>query len=420
MERDRKEFYKRFVKSSLLAGESDRPLLLDGGKHHFMIPMTYVTPSYLAVQRFAVVSALTNLGNSVSIFLHDNNILAHKHPRRMSLKRTKVSLSSHVEDIVDEIMLLLVVLGANLTNVKIIRSSDAWATISQNKADFFAFYELLGEVKLEKMVEEEGKFYSAAYHAIQKPFDMYFANNCARLSKVVEDNPDFIIAPADRAEVYKYIRSKMLVLHNGGDDDNIVPALCHTKQLANLQHKDSWPSCNMSLGEIGDIVGKARLAVSERANVSSAFVAPMSEFLQETSLLKKPVQTPKNPSDAELAEGIHTILNAITCKARDCTTESTKEVLVNAKFDFQEVRTILASKTMLKTLLYCNGELTNSEIARKLGLQLSNVSTYINKMRKLSLVTTDTKPKIKFSRLIIDVDALMKNEDSNTKEHNNF
>ena len=50
--------------------------------------------------------------------------------------------------------------------------------------------------------------------------------------------------------------------------------------------------------------------------------------------------------------------------------------------------------------------MTSSEIAKKTGIQLSNVSSYINKLRGAGLVTTDTKPRIKFERIIINSESI--------------
>ena len=57
-------------------------------------------------------------------------------------------------------------------------------------------------------------------------------------------------------------------------------------------------------------------------------------------------------------------------------------MVVSSSIDFENIQGLLSTKRVISVLRFCDGEYTISEIAKKSGLQLSNASQYINKLRE--------------------------------------
>ncbi|MEM3442019.1 MAG: hypothetical protein QXV09_07020, partial [Candidatus Bathyarchaeia archaeon] len=130
-------FFGKYVNFMIHVNDKWKPVPLAGKeKYHFLLPMTYINPSYLAVGFLTVVSALSNTGHRVSILLHDVNLLAHMQSRREMLSKGYISINTYIEYILEEIETILKSLQANFDNIRIIRVSDVWSAMSQDNLEF--------------------------------------------------------------------------------------------------------------------------------------------------------------------------------------------------------------------------------------------------------------------------------------------
>lgn len=400
-------FFAQYVRSLLRAEDAEKYVSFSGNqKYHFIIPLTYITPNYLMLYNFSLVSALTNLGHTVSIFLHDNNLLSHPQHRREVLGRRAVSISNLIEYMIEEVEMLLLALGTDMKNVKIIKSSDMWAALSQDRQSFLSFYSPLGDIRFYRTPESSEMLYSTAYHAIQRPFDVYFSENYLKLSKLGVRNPDFLITSQGRLESYRYIRNKMLTGMVAGPKRRTNPTFIISKPAFTLIHRDAMPSANMNVDEIKYIIDSSKLSAKDLALTFKNIVSPLADFLNVTSIIEPKLTMPKNPKNRDVAVILNEIMSAVWSKTALFSPYIKKDIYIVSKFDFDGIIEVLSSKPMQDALLYCDGKSTVSDVARRLGKQVSNTSYYLSKLRELGLITADKLPKVRFGRIIIDSSAL--------------
>jgi DNA-binding transcriptional ArsR family regulator len=399
-------FYTDYVKEGMTNYDNGERFDVEkiAGKTHFIIPITYITPNYLSIHALSLISALTNLGHKVSIVLHDNNFIIHQRVRRNLLSKNNTSLARYVEQILEEIELLLKVMGANVENVDIFKASDAWFACAQNKTEFFGFYSFLSEITFD-LYSKDKNFYSGAHHIFQRPFDIYIAKNFSKLYKKDEGNPLFFITSSERAQAYTRLRDILSESTYTLSKGIQTPIILKMKHVPFISYNDNLPMCGNSTEEIKNILQKLDLKQTDYAELYKNIIMPLFAFFSKlgirTTLIKKP------KFDVEHISGyLYSILNSVASRTNSETLIKRKEIVIDSKLKFLEMSILLKSKAVLKVLACCNGEMTLSEIAKKTSMQLSNVSSYVNKLRGAGLVTTDTKPRTKFERIIINSESI--------------
>lgn len=408
------EFYEEYVKSALQFNDAERRITLVGGdRYHFILPLTYITPNYFNIFNFSIVSALSNLGHDVSILLHDNNLLSHPRYRNEMLARGNFSLTGVIENIIDEIELLLLALSANMEKIKIIKSSDMWGALSQDKLRFFSFYSLLGYLKFNKSEKDSEIFYNTAYHAIQRPFDVYFSKNFSALSKIDIHNPDFMIVASERLAHYKYIKARIHANLETTTSHGSEPIFVTTKPAYSFIYADAMPSANMNVYEIKSIIDYSKPSQAELLLTYENIIIPLARFLNAISLTEKPLAMPKRPKSYDVAISLYELITAVWNKAHVYSPSINKDIYPVTKSDFDKLIEILSSKAILYTLAHCDGKLTGSDISRLLGKQISNISKYLKMLREAGLITSEKKPRVRFKRIVIDTSVLGINPEVN-------
>ncbi|WP_428086339.1 hypothetical protein [Caldisericum sp.] len=403
---DLRLFFAKYVSDSLIVVEGDAtPQLFGDRKFHFLVPLTYITPNYLSMHTFSLISALTNLGHTVTILLHDNNLFSHPHLRPEILARS-LSYPSLVEYTIEEIKSLLLTLNTEIKNVHIVKTSDAWRTLAQDRQSFLFFYSLLGNISLSESLKISNKSYKTSYHVIQRPFDIFFSKKYFELSKLELDPPDFLITNQERLESYKYIKNKILELMPSQLKEDRRPILVSTKPNFVFIHNDEMPSANMNVEKIKIIIDALHPSINDLKLTFRYLIIPFADFLTKISVLKDKIVIPDNPTSEDTATILKELLSAVWDKSKLFNKNVIDEIEVLSKSDLKEIINILSSKPIREILQYCNGKFTVSEIAQKTNKQISNTSFYINKLRRYNLITNDKKPKIKLGRIIINLDKL--------------
>ena len=407
-----KDFFYSYIKNFISVAESGHELNLKvSDKKHFIIPITYITPNHETLNIISLISALSNVDYHVTILLHDNNMLVHPRGRRELLSKSYVSLSKFIEKISDEIETILIIFKADMSNISILKASDLWIKIFQNQ-EFFEFYSLLGEIRLHANFFDK-KFHSRAYHAIQIPFDLYVATNYARLYDISVDGPNFLISSLNRAYFYIHIRDRIASSPYSPSQGIRSITVCQMKPIPYVAYNDNLPTCDMSFNAVSDIIKNAKLDIRDRNKLMKNLLLSLHKFLQVVEIIPRTVSLRNGNTNSEIAYNLYLILNSTAEKMKMYPNYAKKSLLIDSMFRFKDLREVFSSKAMLKVIAYCNGELTTSDIAKITGLQLSNVSSYMAKLRSLGLVTFDKKPLLKPDSLIIDIKNISKLERDN-------
>jgi hypothetical protein len=401
-------FFENYVNFILRVNDKWEPVsFTDKEKYHFLLPMTYINPSYLAIGFLTTVSALSNMGHKVSILIHDVNLLVHAQSKREMMNKGRFSISNYIEYILEEIETILIVLQANMDNVRIIRASEIWGGMSQNESEFFTFYSILGGIRFNGGIKNSDRFYYTAYHAIQRPFDIFFAKRYSRLYLPDWGNPDFVIIPLDRHVSYTYIRNKISVSSAVTTQNVRSPLFCTLRPSFVLSYNDTMPACGMTAQEIEDIILKSKISTDNMKLTLANVIVPIAEFLNGVGVVKELDKLSPKPTAREVSKYMYSVLDSLWKRIYMYSDIGDKDIYITSRFKFNEIQEILSSKAMVKTLFYCDGSSSVSDIATRTSQQLSNTSYYVSKLRKAGLVSSGPKPKIKFRKIVLDAKSML-------------
>lgn len=397
--------YKEYLNSVFdFAPQGAKGSSLDNNDSFFM-SFTYITPNYYAFEHIASAAALSSLGKSVIILLHDNNLFMHDYFVNRFSRVNAVGFNKYVENIEDEIRSLLRIFGAREENVTLLRSSDLWMKVLQKKTSFLNFYRLLSKIPATENIETDVKKYRFdVSYTLQAVMDIYSVLNSNVLPTDIKPINAIII---EHRKLGYYSRILNALSADYGYNRILnKPVLYNYKPFAFLIYNDTMPTCYSSTNDISYIVENLHLSDDDAVEFVRNFTRPLLSLMTSLNLLPKDAKLPEKKGSAALAKGLYTVLEPIGRLLQNETRLSPKELIIDTKTGIDEIKSIIGSELMYKVLEACNGEKTVSDIAKELKLQTSNASQYINKLRAVGFLTLDKKPRLKISRLAIDLAAL--------------
>ncbi|EET90020.1 MAG: helix-turn-helix domain-containing protein [Candidatus Micrarchaeales archaeon] len=374
-------------------------------KEHFIIPFTYINLTHMALNVFSVASMLSSAGHQVSILLHDNNVLSYKTSTRAVFPSSVLSVERYSEYLVEEITGLLKILGANMSNISIIKSSDTWYYLAKNKFDLLNFYYQLGNISLSPKSTDKA-LYSTFYHVIQRPLDMYAINNFSKIFGSKFKDPKFVIVLGNRAESYIKIGEAMQNRYSYYKGLKI-PVVLRLKDIPMFMYDKKMPSQQMNYEELYSVIKALRIDERDKAKFVNNFILPFEKFLKYQNIIRSDLGLKtKKLTDRTIADyfyAMYRIFDRLLEKVD--LSENREEISIKTSEYFNQIRSIITHKAILKILPLCDGANKVSDIAKKSNMNIANVSAYINKMRAAGIVTTDQKPKIRFSSIVINSDV---------------
>ncbi len=374
-------------------------------KEHFIIPFTYINLTHVALNVFSVASMLSSAGHQVSILLHDNNVLSYKTSGRTMFPSNVLSVERYSEYLVEEITGLLKILGANMSNISIIKSSDTWYYLAKNKFDLLNFYYQLGNISISPKNSDKA-LYNTFYHVIQRPLDMYAINNYSKIFGGKFKDPKFVIVLGNRAESYIKIGEAMqnkYPYYKGLK----IPVVLRFKDIPLLMHDKRMPNQQMNYDELYSVIKSFRIDERDKAKFINNFVLPFEKFLRYQNIIRSDQGLKANRfTDKIMTDYLYEMYRIFDRLLEKVDlSDNREEISIKTSEYFNQIRSIITHKAILKILPLCNGANKVSDIAKKSNMNIANVSAYVNKMRAAGIITTDQKPKIRFSSIVINSDA---------------
>ena len=169
-----------------------------------------------------------------------------------------------------------------------------------------------------------------------------------------------------------------------------------------IEKDDQIPSCGMSLAEIKEIITHNNPSDQATKAIDERCVQPVSKLLQTLGIEEpKKGKITGSRGTPGFCERLYLLLSTIDDQMKNSEKSELREMVVSSSIDFENIQGLLSSKRVISVLRFCDGEYTISEIAKKSGLQLSNASQYINKLRESGIISMDRKPRILVSDIII-------------------
>ncbi len=400
---DEKTEYSTYVKAAMGEGSEDTKAYADFclGKSHVLMPITYISPNYFSLRSLALAASLTRLGNKVSIVLNDNNISSHKSVLQNNDALYYMASGRYVQQTMDQMMEIISIFMGNLKDVEIVKASDIWFGITGDYLQFIDFYRLLGKLRIYSDDLGDRKF-DEAYHILEKPFDAFLFHNYASLAKSAFGSPQYLLLDNKNPDPYR----RAAALISGTESaKSAKERILSTRMIPVLQHDDVYPGCYMELGQINKLLNSIGVSKSDADEIYKFFITPVSKLLKGFG---KVVPEPKKIGGGnDLGKDLHTIFYSATELIRASQENREMELKISSPLQANNVRRLLSSKRIVQLLKYCDGEHTIAEIAKKEGLQLSNTSFYINKLREAGLISADRHPRLLISNIVFPLKTLI-------------
>jgi predicted transcriptional regulator len=393
----KKETWAEYLKESISYPEGTKFPFYQ--PHHVLVPITYITPNYFSIRTLAITSALTNLGHTVSLLIHDNNIVAHKYISSNKLMRQRTISGGYPGYLIEEIWRLLEMFGAEKDRIRVIKSSDIWLNLTKDTSLYLEFYSMLARLKLSKDELTLDKP-EPLYRFIERPFDIYLSKNYRKVTKYDMENPTIFLLNWVNYVPSKKILQEFSKIDREKEEKRFLMLSMHDLPL--IEKDDQIPSCGMSLAEIKDIVAHNNPSNQTIEAIEERFIRPVSKLMQTLDITEsKEGKAKRNRAPPGFCERLYLLLSNIDDQMKNSERSELREMVVSSSIDFENIQGLLSSRRVISVLRFCDGEYTISEIAKKSGLQLSNASQYINKLRESGIISMDRKPRILVSDIII-------------------
>lgn len=359
---------------------------------------TYITPNFYNLYIIKTLAKFAKEGYDLKILLRDINSLTHRYSR--NLKREKNINFSFIDDRIQEIKNIFKFFGVDEKQLKIFKASETWRRmISINEPPiFFDLYEIMTDINLDEL-----NFKQKASHIIQMPADTVIANYLHVLYPESEDKPvDAAFLERNKEPVYDLFRDKML---EKGLINTQRPVFFISDKLPYLIYQSKIPEWNMDIDEITYIISHYEPTVEETEQIFNSLLSDcLSEFVLVRKDKKKEVgfqelvsSLPKlDPSDRNLtlSYNLHKFLQDVR-KDIDLTQKHPSSINITGKNQATEIGKVLKSKIALEILLLSNGHYNVTQIAKKLKKQISNISIYINDLKRLGLIEIMENRKVR-------------------------
>ena len=386
------KIYEEYIKNSIVHSYDKSEKVVEIPKNsHFLMPITYVSPTYLSVFSIAIAASLTKLGNRISIILNDNNLIIHKNVVRNSRGIGYLASGKYIQYITDQMLRLFNIFGGDVKNLIVIRAFETWASIVDNYSEFIDFYNLLGSLRISK--EDLGtRGYDEIYHIVERPFVAFTFARYENFIKSGLGDPEFLILSNKDPEPY---RNAIAEITKGSIEGLRIKKVAATRILPSMQYNDNYLSCQMKFSMIKELITKIKPSSADIDLFTDTFIKPTKNLLEELGKVRynKTKQYRKNKTN-DFPYEVYNLLNDITNLLSSESAALNSDLKVASPMQAENIRKIFTSKRMLDLIKFCDGEHTVVEIAREAHVQLSNASVYISKLKEAGLISSDKKPRI--------------------------
>lgn len=377
--------------------------LISEGKLHVLAPITYLSPNYLTIRFLATVAALSGLGNKVSIVLNDSNASSHKIISKNRDSDYYLVSGKYSQQVIDQMSRILSVFNADIKNIKILKASDFWGEIIKEYRLFANFYELMGRLNVYAKDFENGK-YEKIYHILEKPFISFAFRNYSDMIRSGFGNPNLLLLNNKDTEMF---RRAFILAQNGPNEPQRATSIISTKMLPILESDDIYPSCYMSLSSINKIMERCRIGKTEINTVNAHFTKPVVELLRALDKLPEAYLQQRVENGNDLGFSMYGIFGVISKLIDSVNVSQEFDIKVSSSLQANSIKKLLSSKRIATVLRYCTGEYSMVEIAKKTNLQVSNVSFYLSKLRESGIVSSDKRPRLLVSNIVLPIHTLM-------------
>lgn len=374
---------------------------------------TNISPVSAAYTNLNHIYYLNKLKPSkVYLCVWDNFVFEHNiFQKNLDNTKNKVQKLQENVQIIEKLMSFLNI------DYKIIYLSEAWARLFRNSDYSSTFQKILSHLRIKDLKE--------GFEIEYIPFDKI------SLSKINYIIADYLIAmylPELFPEICStqpthYLTSERFRVFHGKIDSYIEstyqkyepPATIFVKRVPVIVHPETEaiPSMEMSQEAIKEIVREyykeKKISETEIHDLFAVLTEVLDKlyFKEEVLSFESLKNKLKKSNKSLIIETISLNLYKYFSKVqsiiqKENVKERNKSLFIAETGDFERnIKPLNPLK--LKILQYCDGTNTSLDIARKTGLKLSTVSSYLTHLKIQKLISNDRKPKRNVDSIVINL-----------------
>jgi len=357
-------------------------------KINMYVSFTFITPNYRAINILHTISKLLKVYPMarVHVILSDANMFNQEYVKSVGLQ-FETDYSKFIKKQVDKIYSYLVSFGAKPNQVHVHTFSELWQRAINNKKHHFIinYYSVISKIKL------DSKFAKTFDRLFQFSSDIFFSVILNYLFPEITDGIDIFFGRYEKKEIYEKVRA---TLYKEGVSKIKKPYLIFFKPHPELMYNQRIPEWNMSYEEILYIVENKDLSKEDAKNMLYLYEPDIGqiELILDGRIIKKTFNECIIMLDSEkkhrlseiVASAIYQFLQERKCEIDEDI--SNPQLDISKKEDVVNITRILKTKNILEILEICETEQTTSAISKKLNIQTSNVSKYLNELKEVGLI----------------------------------
>ncbi len=359
---------------------------------------SYFTSNYTGIFLMNELSQLMKQGCNAHIIMWDLNCESHPHFQEV-IKQRGLTPAQLIDEKMQEIRDIFKSLETPLSKLKIYRASDTLNRFIHKKNPhlFLEFYKTMEKINLNYLMHKH-----KASHLIQMPFDMFFANFLHELyPEDVKGRMNVVLCYGYQESIFRpvlnamtgheltgHIKLPFLVLPSH-------PYLIFNGALPNwtmnrdaiVHHILSINPAEQEINQCYDVILKKLLdSFIVMDNNKQVKEMPYETFINHYSKMSL------EDKQVSLAYNFHKYLMSI--KEKITPAASSKVVHLKDKKDTVRIAKILSRKRLVDVLNHIDGNKNATQIAKELRIARSNMSVYLNELKKHELISVDDDGRV--------------------------
>jgi|GEM_PF-7077588 len=369
---------------------------------------TFITPNYRAIMILYNISKILKLYPymKLHIVLSDANMFNQEYIKSVGLQ-FETDYEKFIKKQIERINSYLLSFGAKPSQINIYTFSEIWEKVVSNKSSHFLinYYSVISKMNTDSSKNTTfDRFF-------QFSSDMFFSVVLQYLYPDLTEGIDLFFGRIEKKDIYSSVRS---TLYAEGVSKIKKPYLIFFKHHPEISYNNRLPEWNMNFEEVLYIVSNVKPSKKDCVNLINLFKNDMPELdiILDGKHTKKTfeeclriIESDSEPYRMEVcASVIYEFLQKRKC---DIDYDLTMPVLsLNSKDEVIKITKLLKTKHILDILKLCENGETTSVLAKKLHLQVSNVSNYITQLKDLNLIKEKEGKFLRnHSKIMIDLDV---------------
>ncbi len=360
-----------------------------GKSKNIYCSITYLTPNYELLFTLKELKKLSELGKNCKIYLimWDYSTLSNSYFRNVLRKKRMMDSALFIDKKIEELYKIVYSLGFNMKNFFIFKSSDLLKRfIHYTEEDLFQYFFNVLAIMNNKFFPE----YKSSY-MVRGPLDVFFCNFFHKLF------PEELDYPMDLAFLGPDICQKAReIMHQEGIISFKKPILIRIEKFL-IKYNFQIPNWDHTYKEVKKIINNSFISRQKIFKILYYLTNENDEILVDKELISYNffLKEFKKASEMKLkdilTENLYSFLKLHKNNFLNLSQETFRKSFIKpvSKKNIQDLGGVMKSKVALDILLLSDGKNTTRDISKILKKSITEISTYVSKLKKLNLISVD-------------------------------